>query len=549
MKRLRVFLALIFFTTTAALFLDLEGRAPEAVFETVLYLQPTPSLIKALGPAGWAAGGFALVLLLTLLLGRVFCSTVCPLGTLQDVVIRVAGRLRRNQKRVRFRYRRPQWLLRYGVLGTATISALSGSLALVAQLDPFGHFGRITGLLVRPLAIEASNLAVVVLERLDTYLLAPRELFLANWEVLALPLLVLAILVWMAARHGRLFCNTLCPVGTLLGLVSRVALFRIAIDQDQCNSCAQCSLQCKAECLHLKDHRVDFDRCVACLNCIPACPESGIGYRFAWKRGVESGERQEPSKIQRHSPLQSASGVEDASARGALPDPRSPARREFLIRSAGGVVAGLGVASVSVAEDPPKNKRPTKVPVAKEHPVAPPGAGSIARFNRNCIACQLCVSLCPTQVLQPSLFRYGLSGFLQPHMAYETAYCTYECARCGQVCPTDAIRSLGVEDKKLVRVGTAHFIEENCIVVTEKTACGACAEHCPTQAVHMVAYEGDITVPELDPGICVGCGACEHVCPVRPHRAIYVDGEPVHQLAEAPRSEALKVEIPVEFPF
>jgi formate hydrogenlyase subunit 6/NADH:ubiquinone oxidoreductase subunit I len=147
------------------------------------------------------------------------------------------------------------------------------------------------------------------------------------------------------------------------------------------------------------------------------------------------------------------------------------------------------------------------------------------------------------------MLSYGPSGFLQPHMAYETAYCTYECARCGQVCPTGAIRSLRVEDKKRVRVGTVHFIEDNCIVVTEKTACGACAEHCPTQAVHMVAYEGDLTVPELDTEICVGCGACEHVCPVRPHRAIYVDGEPMHQLAEAPRSEALKVKIPAEFPF
>jgi formate hydrogenlyase subunit 6/NADH:ubiquinone oxidoreductase subunit I len=134
-------------------------------------------------------------------------------------------------------------------------------------------------------------------------------------------------------------------------------------------------------------------------------------------------------------------------------------------------------------------------------------------------------------------------------MSYETAYCTYECTRCGQVCPTDAIRPLAVEDKKRSRIGSAHFIEDNCIVVTEKTACGACAEHCPTQAVHMVAYEGELRIPRLETGLCIGCGACEHVCPVRPHRAIYVDGEPRHQLAEAPRSEPLEIHVPDEFPF
>jgi formate hydrogenlyase subunit 6/NADH:ubiquinone oxidoreductase subunit I len=134
-------------------------------------------------------------------------------------------------------------------------------------------------------------------------------------------------------------------------------------------------------------------------------------------------------------------------------------------------------------------------------------------------------------------------------MSYATAYCTYECTRCGLVCPTDAIRPLSTEDKKLSRIGTVHFVEDNCIVVTERTACGACAEHCPTQAVHMISYEGDLTLPELETAVCVGCGACEHVCPVRPHRAIYVDGEPLHKLAEVPRSAVLEVEVPEEFPF
>jgi ferredoxin-type protein NapF len=547
LKPLRVVLALAFFAATLALFLDLAARIPAAAFEALLYLQPTPSLIRFLGAAGWAAAGFGLVLLLTLLFGRVFCSTICPLGTLQDLVIWASGRLRREAKRVRFRYRRPQPLLRFGLLAATLIAALGGSMLLVAQLDPFSHFGRILGLVLRPVAVACNNLAALALESLGSYLVAPLEFALADWEALALPVVLLAGLLWMSARHGRLFCNTLCPLGTFLGLVSRVALFRVVIDADQCSLCARCSLQCKAECIHLRRKGVDFDRCVACFNCIPACPEAGIGYRLAWgPRAATLGRRSRRSG----QPPTSAAGF--SLARTPEPGrggPRSPARRAFLRRSAQGVFWGTGIAPMAGARDWPRNRLPTRVPVIKRSPVAPPGAGSITRFNAACTACQLCVSVCPTQVLQPSLLSYGAAGFLQPHMSYETAYCTYECVRCAEVCPTDAIRPLSVAEKKRSRIGTAHFIEDNCIVVTEKTACGACAEHCPTQAVHMIAYEAELTVPALAGELCIGCGACEHVCPVRPHRAIYVDGEPRHQPAEAPPSEVLEIEVPKAFPF
>lgn len=532
LKPLRVILALAFFVATAALFLDLTGRIPGGAVDGVLYLQPTPSLVRFAGAAGWAAAGFLVVLVVTLVFGRVFCSTVCPLGTLQDAIIRLANWDRARHRRVQFRYRRPRRLIGYGLLGGVAAAALGGLLLPLAQLDPFSHFGRILGLLVRPLVIGLNNLLVRALESAGSYALAPVSFVLERWEVLLAPLAVLGLLVWMAARHGRLFCNTLCPVGTLLGLVSRFAPLRIQIDQARCDLCARCSIRCKAQCIDLRSKRVDFERCVACFDCIPACPEAGIGYRLAWGRGAQTAAA---PLVAGRSPMEERSLESDG-------------RRGFL--GAGlWLSAGAGLALLARAEGPPQNKRPTEIAVVRTHPIAPPGAGSIRALHAACTACQLCVSACPTGVLQPALLTYGAGGFLNPHLAFELAYCTFECTRCGEVCPTHAIRPLRREVKKTTRIGTVRFIEDNCVVVAEKTDCGACAEHCPTRAVSMVPYQDGLTIPALQPDWCIGCGACEYACPVRPYRAIYVDGEPEHQVAELAPIEALEQAVPEDFPF
>lgn len=533
LKPLRVVLALAFFAAAAVLFLDFTGRTPGAAVDAVLYLQPTPSLVRFAGTVGWAAGGFLVVLVLTLLFGRVFCSTVCPLGTLQDAIIRLAARGRSRRRRVSFRYRRPRRLLADGLLAAVAAAALGGVLVPLAQLDPFSHFGRILGLLVRPLVIGLNNLIARALEAAGSYALAPLSFALERWEVLLAPLALLGLLVWMAARHGRLFCNSLCPVGTLLGLVSRFALLRIAIDQGRCDLCARCSIRCKAQCIDLRNKRVDFERCVACFNCIPACPEAGIGYRLAWGRRAETSA--DPVVVERERPEEPSSIESDG-------------RRGFL-RAGLWLAGGAGLAVLVRAEGPPQNKRPTEIPVIRTHPIAPPGVGSIERLTAACTACQLCVSACPTGVLQPALLTYGARGFLNPHLAFELAYCTFECTRCGEVCPTHAIRPLSRETKKTTRIGTVRFIEQNCVVVAEKTDCGACAEHCPTRAVSMVPYQDGLTIPELQPAWCIGCGACEYACPVRPYRAIYVDGESEHQVAEIAPVEALEQVVPEDFPF
>ncbi len=192
---------------------------------------------------------------------------------------------------------------------------------------------------------------------------------------------------------------------------------------------------------------------------------------------------------------------------------------------------------------------PPTAAVFKRNPVSPPGSQSIAHFTPTCTACHLCVSACPTQVLQPAWLEYGWSGILQPRMDYHISFCNFECTLCGQVCPTGALLPLSKATKQTTQLGIATFLQERCIVYTDHTACGACAEHCPTQAVQMVPYQKNLTIPAVRETLCIGCGACEYACPVRPRRAIYVSGHVVHLAAQPPEARPLKVDIGKDFPF
>jgi ferredoxin len=525
LKKIRVVVALTFLALSTLLFVDFDRIGETPVATMALYPQFVPSLLKFIQTFAWAATGFLAVLALTLLFGRVYCSMICPLGTLQDIVIRIADKLRKLRK-VKFRHQKPHDALRYGLLAMSVGLFLSGSTLALSLLDPFSNFGRIAGDLLRPLYVVAHNGVGQLLEGFGIYGPFPLQWKAPSPATLAFPVLFLLGLVWLSVTRGRLFCNTLCPVGALLGLVSRCALFKIRIPKDACILCAQCSIHCKAGCIRLKTKEVDFSRCVACFDCITVCEAHGIGYA-----------RSEPVKFQPSLPA-------------PLPQGERRVSRRALLRAGAMVLVGLaGLSRQARVEAKPHNQVPTTVTNHKAWPVAPPGAGNLARFNDLCTACHLCVSACPYGVLQPALLDYGLSGLLQPRMDYATGYCSYECNRCGRVCPTGAIRPLDLATKQITQLGVAHFVRDNCIVYTDHTACGACDEYCPTKAVHMIPYRDGLTIPEVREMLCVGCGACENACPARPHRAIYVDGHPVQQLAARPISKPLEREAQGEFPF
>lgn len=508
LRIIRTVFAVLIFIFTLSLFIEIESNHSPQYVQTILYLQFIPSFIKFLTFAGWATLGFAIVLVTTIIWGRVYCSFVCPLGILQDIISRVSQLFISKRK---FKYTKAYTRLRYGILVTMILSLLSGSIVAVNVLDPYSNFGRIATAVFRPVYLLANNAVAAVMSHFSVYTVYKVEI-VGDWYSVLFPVLVFAILIYMASRRGRLFCNTICPVGTFLGFISKWSIFKIQIDESLCTSCGFCMVACKSECIDLKLKTVDASRCVGCMNCVSKCDNAGIHYKT------------ELFKIEKET-------SQDAS------------RRDFATKLFAGSSTLLLGSCIPSGETSSTTEHSCSA-------VAPPGAKSVEHFTGICTACQLCVNACPSGVLQPSLLQYGLSGFMQPHLDFSKHFCNYECTVCSEVCPTGALQQLTTEEKKQTQIGKALFSKSKCVVYTDETACGACSEHCPTQAVHMVPYKDGLTIPEVTPDICVGCGACEYICPVRPQKAIIVSGNSVHQVAASPDSGSGAVEDTLEeFPF
>jgi len=517
LKTVRVIVSIAFILLAGIIFLDPAQWLPAWFINSVTWTQFIPSFIRFAGSASLFAAGFLLFLILTFLAGRVYCSSVCPLGTLQDIISWIR---RRFFKQRPLRYARARNILRYSILVIAGISMLFGISLIVNLLDPYSNFGRILANIVRPVLLFGGNGLAGLLEKVDLFWLPKTDFKALQVASLSFAAGFLLLLGWMSVFHGRLYCNTICPVGALLGLFSRFSVFKIRLDKHACNSCGSCSKVCKAQCIDVITKSIDYSRCVSCFNCLGACPSDGVLFSFKNDAMV---------------PLKKSD-----------PDKNNPRRtiiKAFLFSTA---FLTLKAYATRVTG----GEKPTVIPEDRTLFSTPPGSESHDLFNRNCTACHLCISVCPTQVLQPSFLQYGLQGFMQPYMDYHSGFCNFECDLCGQVCPTNAIKILEPGHKKLAQIGIAHFVKENCVVYTDNTDCGACSEHCPTKAVNMVPYKGALTIPEVNDKICIGCGACEYACPTKPYRAIFVEGNAAHKLAEEPvQDKIILKETEEDFPF
>ncbi len=506
LKWLRIAVALAVFAALTAAFVDFRELIPWKIGHWLGEIQFVPSLVALLTGASLSLACI-IIAIVTLAVGRVYCSVICPLGILQDIINRLT-------KWLKFRpasYSRPHTGLRQTFLWATIIAAMLGWCGFaLSLLDPYSNFGRIASDIFRPLATLANNSVVGLADAVGWHGLFRVQPSWAGIGALMVSVFVLVLIVALAAWRGRLYCNTVCPVGTLLGWLSQRAAFRLQIEKSACRKCAACMKVCKAQCIDLHSSSIDFSRCVACYNCVDVCEDHGIGYRFAWARKA---------------PISTP-------APQAAPDMvRDPHRRAFISKTMLGIAGTVSISRILLANE---KLRDGKTKSAENFPpvICPPGSSSIEQFLDRCTACHLCISECPTSVLQPTFMEYGLLGIMKPRMDFNVAFCNFDCVQCGEVCPDGAIDLLDVATKHLVKIGEVHFYNDKCVVVTNGTDCSACSEHCPTKAVSTVPYGNNLRLPSLNDDLCIGCGACEHVCPVKPDKAIKVSGLREHSFAK-----------------
>jgi ferredoxin len=535
-KLIRVAAAVACLAVALVAFLDYRDFVPAAPKHAIASVQFAPAaLALATGAAHSLAFACLVILAVTLALGRVYCSTLCPLGVLQDIVSRLARKFRRKKKLLPFRPAREKTRHVILVLALLAVAAGWGGFAL-AWLDPYSNFGRFAGLLFRPPVIFANNLVAALAQKAGSNAVPPVGVPWAGIGVFLPVLAIFGVVTVMSALRGRLYCNTICPVGTLLGLVSRRALWRLAIDKTACVRCGDCLKSCKAQCIDLRAQTIDHSRCVGCYNCMAVCDENGIAHR--WLGRAPKGPPKTPRAPQRKKSPQPAQNenppsppppeLRDAAKGTAAGTPPNSAtsRRSFIAANLAGALA-LGASTPLLAATA------VKTVGAGARIIAPPGSRGTRPFTAQCTACQLCVSACPSHVIEPAFLAYGtLNGILKPRLNFDHSFCNFDCTVCGEVCPDHAIRPLTRDAKHTTRIGVAEVTLARCIVITEDTACGACAEHCPTAALQMKQRDARFAQPEVSAQYCIGCGACQYACPAHPMKAVIVRGLPEHETAE-----------------
>lgn len=501
LRKIRITLATVFFIGLTLLFLDFTGTAHHwlswmakvQAFEAVLALNTIVIVF---------------LVVLTLVFGRIYCSVICPLGVMQDIF----GWLGKKAKKNRYTYSKEVKWLRYPMLVVFLIALFAGVGSIFELLAPYSAFGRIVTMLFQPLWKMGNNLLASIAEHYDSYAFYSVDVWMKSLPVLIIAVITLVVLAFLAWRGGRTYCNTICPVGTVLSFFSRFSFLKIKFDEEKCRNCSLCTKNCKASCIDFKSHSVDYSRCVVCGDCIKSCKFGALHYSSGTSRTSNTRDTSNTSETNGTS----GTGVDTS-------------KRSFLIASA-------LVSTAAMAQEKDKifdggyTDLEDKVEPERQTPLTPPGSLSAQNMAQHCTGCQLCVSECPNDVLRPST---DLMHLMQPVMSYERGHCRPECTRCSEVCPAGAIKPIDREEKTSIQIGHAVWIKKNCVPITDGVECGNCARHCPAGAIEMVPLDEEDEetpyIPAVNEEACIGCGACEYVCPARPYSAIYVEGHEVHK--------------------
>ena len=495
LKKLRVALAVVFWVGITLLLLDFTGVLHHYL-GWMAKIQFLPAVLAL------NVGVIVGLVLLTLVFGRVYCSIICPLGVFQDAVSHL-GTLGKKQP---YHHKKEHPWLRYGVWVLFVICLVAGIQVVVAFLAPYSAYGRMVQELLQPIYLWGNNLLAWLAERADSYAFYEKEVWLRSASTLVIAVVTLVVIVALAFRGGRTYCNDICPVGTTLSFFSRFAMFRPVIDTEKCKHCKACEHHCKASCIAIgkESAQIDYSRCVDCFDCMGACKFDARKYKFAWKKDSSPSAQNDKKSDNGRRAFMTGTAV----ALGAAALKGVEARAQEIAKKTDG-----GFARVLPKQAP-----------EREVPITPPGSRSVKDFYRHCTGCQLCVAECPNNVLRPST---DLEHLMQPQMSYEKGFCRPECTRCSELCPAGAIEKITREEKTQYHIGTAQVNPELCLMATGKSACGKCSQACPSGAIKLVAY-GENRIPAIAEEVCTGCGACEYLCPVRPISAITVNGKYQH---------------------
>ncbi|MCP4040749.1 MAG: 4Fe-4S binding protein [Gammaproteobacteria bacterium] len=472
----------VFFLALFLFFLWVTDYGRMKGYETSLFLELDPLVaIAGFFSSGTVYKGLLwslAIIIPTLFLGRFFCSWICPLGILNQFLGYFFNHKRPVEEYRLNRYR-PMYRIKYYILMVLLVLALFGSLQ-IGLFDPIA-------LLVRSFTVSVFPAANQMVD--GVYLSQP---VFHGGVVIALILLV----ILLANRFmNRFWCRVLCPLGAILGILSRRAVFRIQRDVDRCTDCDKCLQFCQGGCDPDRELRVS--ECHVCMNCVEQCPTQALHY-----------------------------GLPRASS--SVHQPLDLNRRRLVeIGVAAAVLFPMLRSSVSAGSTPSPGA------------IRPPGSLDEEEFLARCIKCAACMRVCPTNVLQPALLEAGFEGIWSPILLNRIGYCEHHCVLCGQVCPTGAITSISVAEKVggatsggPIKIGTAFYDRGRCLPWAMHIPCIVCEEMCPTspKAIWFKTEEvkdrdgGWIALqqPYLEPSLCIGCGICENKCPVEDKAAIRV---------------------------
>lgn len=356
----------------------------------------------------------SILTLSALLFGRLYCSLICPLGILQEFIYLIYLKINNNIIS-KAKYHKPK-PYKYFIFALVFGSVFAGSSIIIKYIDPYSIFASF---------VSFSIYGIIIV------------------------ILILSVLFF----KDRFFCTSVCPVGTMLGLLSKISFFKIYLDNN-CISCGLCSKNCLSKCIDIKNKTVDNENCIKCLKCISICPKNSIKY----------GIKLEKTKF-------------------------NPNRRRAIISiGASALFISAYAAGISFSKKIYKNLKKT---------ILPPGAKDIQKLANKCTNCNLCIVNCPMKILDKADFDYKTI-----HINFKKGkqYCNFNCSKCSQICPTGAIKNITLKQKQKTKIANS-YINQNCI------ECGKCISKCPKDAISYI--ENSL---KIDNSKCIGCGICKAVC-------------------------------------